>query len=145
MKEYTCTTYIVKFNLGSKESWVIQSNQDVHVWMYGIYMVANLILLCSLKTYLFFWIWKHNLARKHELSYSSLSFFFFSSGHLSTHYFRYHRDLSIFHYSFFFMNNFCIAQCFFSAIKLLRDSNKKFGAFIWGISYRVYFWCSLLV
>ena len=33
----------------------MQSNQDVHV--YG-YMVANLILLCSLKTYLSFETWK---------------------------------------------------------------------------------------
>ena len=28
-------------------------------------------------------------------------------------------------FSFFFMNNFCIALCLFSAIKLLRDSNKN--------------------
>ena len=60
MKEYTCTTYIVKLNLGSKESCVIQSNQDMHMCecMVDIYMVANLILLCSLKTYLTFEAWK---------------------------------------------------------------------------------------
>jgi len=32
MKEHTCNTYIVKSNLGSKESRVIQSNQYVHVY-----------------------------------------------------------------------------------------------------------------
>jgi hypothetical protein len=54
-KEHTCNTYIVKSNLGSKESLVIQSNQDVHVYrIWRIYMVANLILLCSLKTHLSF-------------------------------------------------------------------------------------------
>jgi hypothetical protein len=54
-KEHTYNTYIVKSNLGSKESWVIQSNQDVHVCrVMEIYMVAILILLCSLKTYLSF-------------------------------------------------------------------------------------------
>ena len=31
MKEHTCNAYIVKSNLRSKESLVIQSNQDVHV------------------------------------------------------------------------------------------------------------------
>ena len=52
--EHTCNAYIVMPNNGSEESWVIQSNQDVDVCgcMVDIYMVANLILLCSLKTYL---------------------------------------------------------------------------------------------
>jgi hypothetical protein len=56
MKEHTCNTYIVKSNLRSKESRVIQSNQDVHVYgcMVDIYVVASLILLYSLKTYLSF-------------------------------------------------------------------------------------------
>jgi hypothetical protein len=31
-----------------------KSNQDVHVHEYMVYMVANLILLCSSKTYLYF-------------------------------------------------------------------------------------------
>jgi len=31
-KEYTCNSHIVKSNNGSKESQVIQSNQDVHVY-----------------------------------------------------------------------------------------------------------------
>ena len=89
-------------------------------------MVANLILLCSLKTYLFSGIWKHNHARKHGLSYSSLSFFSFFGGHLSTHCFRCLEHFSIFSILFlFFMNNFCIATCFFSATKLLRDGNNN--------------------
>ena len=34
--EHTCNAYIVKSNNGSKESLVIQSNQDVHVWGYMV-------------------------------------------------------------------------------------------------------------
>ena len=52
--------------------------------------------------------------------------FFFSGGHLSTHYFSNSDTCPFFHISFsFFMNNFCIAPCLFSATKLLRDSNKN--------------------
>jgi hypothetical protein len=43
-EEHTCSLYIVKSNNRSKESKVIQSNQDVHVygiWWIGVYMVAN--------------------------------------------------------------------------------------------------------
>jgi hypothetical protein len=47
-KEHTCNTYIVKSNLESKESWVIQSNQDVHVCgvmeIYGGYPNSTLLL-----------------------------------------------------------------------------------------------------
>jgi hypothetical protein len=42
--EHTCSSYIIKLNNGSKESKVIQSNQDVHVygiWWICVYMVAN--------------------------------------------------------------------------------------------------------
>jgi hypothetical protein len=42
--EHTCSSYIVKSNNGSKESKVIQSNQDVHVyeiWWISVYMVHN--------------------------------------------------------------------------------------------------------
>jgi hypothetical protein len=42
--EHTCSSYIVKSNNGSKESKVIQSNQDMHmygIWWIGVYMVAN--------------------------------------------------------------------------------------------------------
>jgi hypothetical protein len=43
-EEHTYSSYIVKSNNGSKESKVIQSNQDVHMyrirWI-GVYMVAN--------------------------------------------------------------------------------------------------------
>ena len=71
-------------------------------------------------------------------------FFFFSGGHLSTHCFQYLRHLSIFS-SLFFMNNFCIATCFFSATELLRDSNKKlehlFGGYHIKNSFGVYSQC----
>jgi hypothetical protein len=47
MKEHTYNTYIVKSNLGSKERWVIQSNQDVHVCgvmeIYGGYPNSTLL------------------------------------------------------------------------------------------------------
>ena len=43
------------------------------VW---IYMVANLILLCSLKTYLSFETWKHLLESRGYLIHLSFSFFF---------------------------------------------------------------------
>ena len=46
------------------------------VW---IYMVSNLILLCSSKTYLSFWNLE-TFAREQGLSYSSLFFFFFQAG-----------------------------------------------------------------
>jgi hypothetical protein len=60
-------------------------------------MVANLILLCFLKTYLPLEL-ENIFAREQGLSYS---FFFFSGGHLSTHYFRYLGHLSIFLILFF--------------------------------------------
>jgi hypothetical protein len=51
------------------------------------------------------------------------------------------------HLSIFFLflsNNFCIGTCFFSTIKLVRDSNKNLE-YLLGASYRVYFLCSLPV
>jgi hypothetical protein len=53
----------------------------VDVWW--IYMVANLILLCSLKTYLFLETWKYFCERTGAILFISL--FFFLGGHLSTH------------------------------------------------------------
>jgi hypothetical protein len=91
MKEHTCNTYIVKSNDGSNESSAIQSNQDVHVCgcMVDIYMVANLNLLCSLKTYLSIETWKHLLENRGDLIHLFFFSSFFSSGHLSTHCFPY--------------------------------------------------------
>ena len=66
------------------------------VW---IYMVANLILLCSLKTYLSFETWKQFCKRTRAILFIS----FFSGGHLSTHCFRYLGHLSIFLNFFFFI------------------------------------------
>ena len=89
-----------------KESWVIQSNQDVHVcgYMYG----GNLILLCSLKTYLSF-----DLEIFLQDNKSYLIHLFFLGGHLSTHCFQYLGHLSIFSILFLFMNNFCKAHVSF--------------------------------
>jgi hypothetical protein len=73
---------------------VLRTKPDIHYmcgYMVDIYMVANLILLCSLKTYLSLKL-GINFARKYWLSYSSL----FLGGHLSTHCFRYLGQLSIF-------------------------------------------------
>ena len=68
------------------------------VWnIWWIYMVANLILLCSLKTYLSFETWKHLLENRGYLIH-----LFFSGGHLSTHCFKYLGHLSIFFSSSFF-------------------------------------------
>jgi hypothetical protein len=71
------------------------------VW--GIYMVANLILLCSLKIYLSFWNLETNL--QEDMGYLIYFFHFFSIL-----------------FFLFFMNNFCIATCLFSVTKLLRDN-----------------------
>jgi hypothetical protein len=64
MKEHICNTYIVKSNLGSKKR--VKSYNQIKMCMcmkYGgyIYMVANLILLYSMKTYLPFKTWKTTL------------------------------------------------------------------------------------
>ena len=112
----------------------------VDVWW--IYMVANLILLCSLKTYLSFETWKQ-LCKKTE-AILFIFFFFFPGGHLSTHCFSNSDTCPFFSYLFlFFMNNFCIATCFFSAIELLRDSNKNlehlFGGYPIGHIFGVFF------
>jgi hypothetical protein len=95
----------------------------VDVWW--IYLVSNLILLCSLKTYLSFQTWKYFCKRTGVILFISFSFH-----HLSTHYFKYLGHLSIFSQLFFsfLMNNFCIALCLFSAIKLWEISIR-----IWSI------------
>ena len=84
-------------------------------------MVASLILICSLKTYLSFETWKYLQENMGYLIHLSL----FLGGHLSTHCFKYLGHLPIFSHLSLFMNNFCIAPCFFFATKLLRDSNKN--------------------
>jgi hypothetical protein len=76
------------------------------VW--NIYMVAILILLCSLNHASLVWNLENTFAREHGLSFSFLLFFFFFSSfsffhsrHLSTHCFRYLGHLSIFLILFF--------------------------------------------
>ena len=104
------------------------SYNPIKMCMLWMYMVANLILLCSLKTYLSFKTWK-------QLCKKTWAILFISSclgEHRSTYCFQYLGHLSIFsHLSFFlfifflFVNNFCIATCFFYATKLLRDRIKN--------------------
>ena len=90
------------------------------------YMVANLILLCSLKTYLSFETWKY---LQENMGY--LIHLFFSHGHLSTHCFNYLGHLSIFSliilyiYIYIFMNNSCLAHASFLHGNCWRDSNKN--------------------
>ena len=90
-----------------------------------VYMVANLILLCSLKLRK---LLQENMGYLIHLFLSSL---FFSSGHLSTHCFRYLGHLSIFSILSFFLNNF-----FFLQLKLFkRDIYNNLEH----LSYQAYF------
>ena len=82
--------------------------------MVDIYMVDNIILLCSLKTYLSFKTWKHLLESRGYLIHL-LSFFRRASKYPL---FYISRTLVYFNFFLFFMNNFCIAPCLFSATKL---------------------------
>jgi hypothetical protein len=116
--KHTCIAYIVKSIQGSKEKDVILLDQDVHVC--GIYMVAILILLCSLKHVSLVWNLENTIAREHGLSFFFI-FLFFHGGHLSTHCFRFLRHLSIFSILFF-----CIATCLFLQLKnFKKDINKN--------------------
>ena len=109
-----CIYCKVKQRIQRELSHTIKS-RCAYVW---IYMVANLIILCSLKTYLSFETQKHLLENMCYLIH------LFLGGHLSTHCFQYLRTCPCFsQFSFFisssiFMNNFCIAPCLFSAIEL---------------------------
>ena len=83
------------------------------VWnIWWIYMVAILILLCSLQhiSYL-------KLRNNCKKTWAILFIFFFSSGHLSTHCFNTSDTCPFFlihlSSSLFFMNNFCIAHASF--------------------------------
>ena len=86
------------------------------VW---IYMVANLILLCSLKHISLDWNLENTL--QENMRYLIHLFFsLFSGGHLRTHCFQYLEYLSIF-FNTFSLNNFCIATCLFSAIETFQE------------------------
>ena len=93
-----------------------------------MYMVANLILLCSLKHISL--IWNLKIPLQENMGY--LIHLFFSGGHISTHCFQYLGHLSIFSILFFsFMNNFCIAHASFSAIETFQKRHlQELGAFI---------------
>ena len=116
-----CIYCKVKQRIQRELSYTIKS-RCACVW---IYMVANLILLCSLKTYLSFETWKHLLENRGYLIHLS----FFLGGHLSTHCFKYLEHYCVHFFQLlvfsFFINNFYIAPCLFFATKLLRDSNKN--------------------
>ena len=99
------------------------------VWK--IFMVANVILLCSLKHISLVW----NLKILCKKTWAILFIFLlFLDGHLSTHCFRYLGHLSIFSYLFFlfsfFMNNFCIALCLFSATKLWEIATRTWSIYL---------------
>ena len=122
MKKHTCNTYIVKSNLGSKESWVIQSNYDVLVCgcMVDIYggqpnstmLLENISLFWNLETTL-----------QENMGYFIHLFLFFRG---ASEYLLYSISRTLVHFFIsFFMNNFCIAPYLFFATKLLRDSNKN--------------------
>ena len=118
MKEHTCNIYCkVKPRIQRELSHTIKS-RCACVWMY---MVANLILLYSLKTYLSFKTWKQLCKKTWAILF--IFFSFFSGGHLSTHCFRYLEQLSIFFN--FFMNNFCMAQASFMQQNFSRNGNKN--------------------
>ena len=83
------------------------------VWMY---MVTNLILLCSLKTYLSFETWKQLCKKTWAILFIS-SFFrraseypLFYISQTLVHFFS---TLFSLFFLLLFMNNFCIASCFF--------------------------------
>ena len=128
MWKHTYIAYIVKSKQGSKEKDVIILDQDVHVCGY-VYMVANIILLCSLKHISLDWNLENTL--QGNMGYLIHLFFsLFLGGHLSTHYFQYLRHLSIF-FNTFSLNNFCIATCLFSAIETFQERHlQELGAFI---------------
>ena len=95
-----------------------------------MYMVAILILLCSLKHISLVRNLKILFARKHGLSYSSLSlslfwrvskYPLFSISWTLVHFFN----------TFIFMNNFCIAHASFSVIETFQKRHlQELGAFI---------------
>jgi hypothetical protein len=74
--KHTCIVYIVKSKQGSKEKDVIILIKMCMCVEY-IYMVAIIILLCSLKHVSLVWNLENTFAREHGLSF--LSFFFFLS------------------------------------------------------------------
>ena len=116
-----CIYHKVKQWIQRELSHTIKS-RCAYVWIYGGYIWwLILILLCSLIAYLSFETWKQLL-----VSWGYLIHLFFSDGHLSTHCFKYLGHFCVhFFSSSFFINNFCIAPCLFSATKFLRDSNKN--------------------
>ena len=106
-------------------------------------MVANLILLCSLKTYLSFETWKQFCKRIG--GYLNHLFFRRASKYPL---FQISQTLVYFLFLFFsfFMNNFCIAPCLFFCNKTFERQQQEFRAFIWWMENLInMFLCSPLV
>jgi hypothetical protein len=90
--KHTCIAYFAKSNNRSKEKDVIQSNQDVHVC--EKFMVANQILLCSLKHISLYWDLE-KFSENMRYLYSHLYFIlFFLSYHLFFSFFFFLSSLS---------------------------------------------------
>ena len=85
------------------------------------YMVANQILLCSLKTYLSLEAWKYFCERTGAILF--ISFFF-----------RWASEYPLFSISqtlvHFFMNNFCIATCLFSAQNFWEIATRTWSIYL---------------
>ena len=84
-------------------------------------LLENISLLWNLK----------KIARAQGLSYSSLSFFRQASKHPFFKYLR-HFCVHFFQpfFSFFLMNNFCIAPCLFSATKLWEIATRTWNIYL---------------
>ena len=130
--------YKVKLQIQREFSDTIKS-RCACVWMYmvDICMVANLILLCSLETYLSFEIWKHLLESRGYLIHL---FFFFR---WASEYPLFQISQTLVHFfSSLFMNIFCIAHTSSSIIKTFQERHsQELGAFI----LTNFFLCLILV
>ena len=104
-----CICCKVKQRIQRELSHTIES-RCACVW---IYMVANLILLCSLKTYLSFETWKHFCKRTRAILFISLFFRRASEYPLFLDISDTCRFFPILFFLSFFMNNFCIAYVSF--------------------------------
>ena len=98
--------------------------------MVNIYMVANLILLSSLKTYLSFKTWRTTLQENMGYLCSSIFSFF----RRASEYPLFQISWTLVHcliLSLFYLNYFCIAHASFFAIETFQERHlQELGAFI---------------
>ena len=104
----------------------------VDVWW--LYMVANLILLCSLKTYISFETYKQLCKRLWAILFISSSFSRWASKYPL---FSICRTLVHFFISFF-MNNFCIAPCFFLQQNFWEIATRTWSIYLMDIISRLF-------